>query len=343
MSEQPNPPPESTPKPSMAKKLGLGTALAALPIAAAFTVYQLQQHEQQTNDELERGFRYDDAALRQLDPKLIGYTEVGQIATGMQKPTCLAVGPNGKIYLGGEQLVRVLDAKGALEISFPLSLAATSITASASGDIYVALKTHVEVYSPDGKLKASWVSLGMDSHITAIAVSHDTVYLADAGRRMGRVLTFGLDGQPKAEIARQNTAAGIPGIITPSAHMNLALTADGNLWVANPGRHQLELYSPAGELLKYWGQSGTGIEQFLGCCNPSDFALLSDGRIVTAEKGIPRVKVYQPDGHMVSVVAGPSSFGDNRSGLDLASDASGHVLVLEPGTSTIRLFAEKHS
>jgi hypothetical protein len=105
----------------------------------------------------------------------------------------------------------------------------------------------------------------------------------------------------------------------------------------------LELYSPAGELLGSFGQSGTGIEQFVGCCNPSDFTLLSDGRIVTAEKGIARVKVYQPDGHFVSVVAGPDSFSGNRQGLGLAADANGHVLVLEPGTNRIKMFAEKQS
>ena len=83
------------------------------------------------------------------------------------------------------------------------------------------------------------------------------------------------------------------------------------------------------------------MEQFLGCCNPSDFALLSDGRIVTAEKGVPRVKVFKDDGHFQSVVATPDSFGDNRAGLHLAADADGRVLVLEPGTNSIRIFAAK--
>ena len=119
------------------------------------------------------------------------------------------------------------------------------------------------------------------------------------------------------------------------------MTPDGNLWVANPGRHQLELYTPAGELLRSFGQSGNAIDQFLGCCNPSDFALLSDGRIVTAEKGVPRVKVFKDDGHLQTVVAGPDSFGDNRAGLDIATDSAGRILILEPGTASIRVFAAK--
>ena len=341
--ETPNPRPTLPTPHSPMRKIGIGVVLVAIPVAAGVGVFQLQQREQKSNDDLERGFRYDDSALRKVDPALIGYTEVGQIQAGMQKPTCMSVGADGKLYVAGEQLARVMDAKGRELLAIPLTGVATAIAASPTGDIYIAVKTYVEVYSAEGKRKAAWTSLGRDSHITAIAAGDDAVYLADAGRRAGRVVVCGLDGAVKSEIAGQNAAAGIPGIITPSAHMKLALTPEGSLWVANPGRHQLELYSPAGELLKYFGQGGTTIEQFLGCCNPSDFALLADGRIVTAEKGVPRVKVYQPDGHMVSVVAGPDSFGGNRSGLELAADSSGRVLVLEPGTSTIRLFAEKHS
>jgi hypothetical protein len=51
------------------------------------------------------------------------------------------------------------------------------------------------------------------------------------------------------------------------------------------------------------------------------------------------VKIYQPDGHLESVVATPDQFGGNRAGIDLAADAQGRVLLLEPGTRGIRVFA----
>jgi hypothetical protein len=101
----------------------------------------------------------------------------------------------------------------------------------------------------------------------------------------------------------------------------------------------MEAYTRDGELQRFFGSAGSAIEQFLGCCNPSNFAILSDGRIVTAEKGVPRVKVYSPQGALESVVAAPSQFGDNNSGLDLATDSQGRVLVLEPGLQVIRVFA----
>ena len=334
---------QTDPKPtaSSARKFGIGLALVALPVAAAVTVWQLKQDQDKNNDELERGFKYDDTALRQIDPKLIGYHEVGKLSAGMAKPTCMGIGPAGQIYIAGDRLAKVLDSRGAEILSFPLDGEATCIAAGLAGDIYIGVGSHVQVYHSDGKFKASWVSLGVGSQISSIAVGEKSIYVADSGSRVGHLVVFDLDGNRTGELAKENPKAGIAGIITPSTHMNGAVSADGNIWVANPGRHQLEQYSPAGELLKSLGQSGTGIEQFLGCCNPSDFALLSDGRIVTAEKGVPRVKVYKDDGHLVSVVAGPDNFGANRQGINLAGDAQGRVLVLEPGTSDIRIFAEK--
>ncbi len=330
-------------KSSAVKRFGVGAAIVALPVAAAVTVWELKQQDDANNDELERGFKYDDAALRQVDPALIAWKEAGQIQTGMSKPTCIAVLPDGRLLVGGDQAAKVLDAGGRELLSFPIAGQATAIAGSRSGDIYVALKDHIEVHGPDGVKRAQWGSVGAGGHISSIAVGEKAIYVADSGLRFGRALIYGFDGSSQGELAKARSADGVPGIITPSPHMDIAVASDGNIWVANPGRHQLELYSPTGELQRAFGQGGTGIDQFLGCCNPSDFALLSDGRIVTAEKGVPRIKLYKDDGHFVNVVAAPASFGGNRAGLDIAADGSGNVLVLEPGTSTIRVFAENKS
>lgn len=323
------------------RKIGIGLAVVALPVAAAVGLWEFKQRDDASNDELERGFKYDDAAMRQIDPALIGYAQVAQIQTGMQKPTCISLGTDGKLYVAGKELVKVLDLTGKELRSFAITGEATAVTADAVGRVYVGLRDHVEVFSSDGTRAATWSTVGPTSHISSIAVSRDRVYVADSGQRFGRALVYALDGSSAGELAKADAKAGIPGIITPSSHMDVAVTPDGNIWVANPGRHQLELYTPAGELLRSFGQSGNAIDQFLGCCNPSDFALLSDGRIVTAEKGVPRVKVFKDDGHFQSVVATPDSFGDNRAGLDIAADSAGRILILEPGTSSVRIFAAK--
>jgi hypothetical protein len=83
------------------------------------------------------------------------------------------------------------------------------------------------------------------------------------------------------------------------------------------------------------------IDGFCGCCNPTDIAVLPDGRVVTAEKGIPRVKILDRDGTLSCVVATPDDLSAAASGLDLAIDTGGRVLVLDRQARLLRVFAEK--
>ena len=94
---------------------------------------------------------------------------------------------------------------------------------------------------------------------------------------------------------------------------------------------------------KSWGEYGTEIDEFCGCCNPSHFAILEDGSFVTSEKGIPRVKVYDHQGQLVAVVAQPSQFRAGTVGLDLAVDAAGRIYVLDPAQKEVRVFAKKET
>ena len=92
------------------------------------------------------------------------------------------------------------------------------------------------------------------------------------------------------------------------------------------------------------------MSRFQGCCNPTQFVLLDDGSVVTSEKGLPRVKVLDKAGALTSVVAGPELFlplrcptADCTKGktLDLAVDSHGRILVLDPSSSTVRIFTKK--
>jgi hypothetical protein len=136
-------------------------------------------------------------------------------------------------------------------------------------------------------------------------------------------------------------SVGKPGdFMVPSPHMDVAVAADGTVWIANPGNHRVEGYNREGQLQKVWGRFGTQVDAFFGCCNPSDFALLSDGSFVTAEKGLARVKQYDSDGKFQCVVATPQAFAENMMGLDVATDSTGKLYVLEPGTKVVRVFGK---
>jgi hypothetical protein len=92
--------------------------------------------------------------------------------------------------------------------------------------------------------------------------------------------------------------------------------------------------------VRNWGKGGREIGQFLGCCNPTDFAIFPDGRFVTAEKGVPRVKVYSKEGEFINVVAGPDSLGEDAGGMDVAVK-DGKVWVAMNRTGVIRVFEVK--
>jgi sugar lactone lactonase YvrE len=162
------------------------------------------------------------------------------------------------------------------------------------------------------------------------------VYVADAGRRLVR--RYNRQGKLLNELAKRDEARGIDGLLVPSAHLDVAVDANGLVWIANPGRHRLEAYSPDGTLHRYWGAAGGAIDAFHGCCNPADFLLLADGSFITAEKGLARVKRYDADGILESVITSPTDFSESPRGLDVAADASGNVLVLERGTRVVRVY-----
>jgi len=213
------------------------------------------------------------------------------------------------------------------------------LAVSAQGLLFVGLRDHVEVYDGQGNRQATWESLGPRAHLTSLAVAGDSVWVADAGQRV--ILRCDRQGRVLATLGDKDISGGLPRLVVPSPHLDVAIGTDGLLRVVNPGRHTVNVLTAEGQLKASWGQHSTALEGFCGCCNPTDIALLPDGRVVTSEKGIPRVKIYTPQGQLQSVVAGPEAFRPEVVGLDLAVDAQGQVLVLDPSRRAVRVFAPK--
>ena len=271
-----------------------------------------------------------------IAPHLLVYREVKQVQTGLEEPRGLALGPDGRLHIVGDQVIRIFDEGGSSRADVALRGAPQALAVASDGAIYVAMLDHIEVYSEEGTPVASWQSPGERAYFTSVAAAGEDVWVGDAGNRV--ILRYDKAGQVRGRIGQRDEARGIPGIIMPSPHLDVAVAADGVIWVNNAGRRTIEGYTVAGELKSSWGQASLAIEGFAGCCNPTDIALLPDGEVVTSEKGLPRIKVYHPDGTLESVVAGPDAFAAGVRGLDLAVDAAGRVLVLDPAAKTVRFF-----
>ena len=283
---------------------------------------------------------YDISNLRKTDPNLVHYVQAASFKAGFEYPRALAVDPKGMLYIGGDNEVRAVDGDGNVTRTIRLADSPRALACAAEGSLFVATKEHVEIYDAAGALETRWGSLGEKAQITSIAVANEDVFVGDAGNRV--VVHYDRSGKVLGQIGRRDKDRGIPGLILPSPHLDVAVDGQGLLRVSNPGMWRIETYTFKGDLELFWGSSSmTDIAGFCGCCNPTDFAILPDGRFVTSEKGLVRVKVYSADGKFDCVVAGPETFDKDAEGLDLAVDAKGRIYVLDGAAKTVRVFAPK--
>lgn len=290
--------------------------------------------------------------LKQVDPALMHYEQVKTYDIGIQDPCGLAVDADGRIYIGGESKLRVWDKDMEKAEERNMTFPVTALAVDAEGTLYVGTKGHVEVFPKKGDPLA-WADLGEDSHISSIAVTGGKVFVADAGQRV--LWKFSKEGKLEERLGEAGSFAGRKGFIIPSANFDVAVAADGTLWVVNPGMHTLINITADGKKIKSWRRSGQSIEGFCGCCNPGHIAIMKNGSIVTGEKGLMRVKVMSTSGELMSVVAGPLLFEQDDPHAKLGSGAmpgkaeavadvavSGEqVLVLDRNAGLLRIFEKK--
>ncbi len=301
---------------------------------------------------LGREFVYDMSGMMAIDPNLLLYTEVLPIiATGMDRAICVSVGPDGLIYVGGDRSVRSFDAGGAMQKVFACE--GTPLCLAIGEDrVYVGVMDRIHVFDGEGHFLQAWPSLDPDAVLTSLALSADALFAADAGKRV--VVRYDLEGQVVAKLGEKDPDRNIPGFVVPSPYFDLALDAAGLLRVVNPGRCRVETYTQSGEFVFSWGESGTAVDRFCGCCNPVNFALLPDGGFVTCEKGLVRVKIYDSDGVFLGVVAGPQQLAPGAlnavcqspeecqsGGFDVAVGLDGEVYVLDTLKNQVRRFRRK--
>ncbi len=311
-------------------------------IVGTVVIWLTYNHASKRSATSPSGSAYDDQIrlLGKTNPSQVGYTELKQIPTGLAEPRNIALDNKGNLYVAGDYSIKVFAPQGN-----PLRDIATSgqpycLSVDQNGDIYVGMKAHVEVLSSKGENISVWPSPSPKSHFTALAVTDKDVWVADAVNK--QILRYNKNGAVTAIFARKEPEKKIEGLLVPSPYLDIAPAEQGAIWVANPGKHELELYSADGSLKKHWGKFAFSTEGFCGCCNPTNIAVTPDGRFVTSEKGIPRVKIYHADGSFQCVVAGSESFKPDTAGLDLAVASDGRIYVLDPANKTVRIFIEKN-
>lgn len=338
------------------KFLGAGLAGLGLVSAGAAAGWALNRRgpavRKAERPALGGSFTYDVSAFSKTDPSLILYDEAAPIPTGFDAPRCIEMAQGDVLFLAGDRAVKAIGPDGAQKLTFSVDEKPHALALADDGRVVVGLKDRIEVRDTTGKVIARGDALGEKAHITSMTIADGAIFVADAGSR--EVIRCDFDGKVVSRFGRKDGDAGNPGFAIPSAYFDIALGADGLLWVTNTGRHQIEAYTTAGRFELGWGATGMAIENFCGCCNPVHFTRLPDGRFVTSEKGLNRIKIYDARGAFVGVVAGPDHLvkdleqarracADCRIGFgfDVACDSRGRVFALDPAMKCIRVFTPK--
>jgi hypothetical protein len=279
---------------------------------------------------------YDIKDLKNVPDELIKYTEYRTLTVPGAILYGITLTEKNHIVVSADSRLLIFDELGRELNTVELQQPARCLANGEHGLIYTGMQDHVEVYTSQGAQVDIWAGLGNKALITSLAASGGHVFVADAGNKL--IMHYNTEGRLINFFGREDKNKGFEGFIIPSPYFDIAIDSDNSLWVVNPGKRTLILFSFEGTALKGWGSSSPAINGFSGCCNPTHIALSSKGTIITSEKGLVRVKEYLPTGELLAVVASPAEFNDDTVGLDLAAGKAGDIFVLDPKKKAVRIF-----
>jgi sugar lactone lactonase YvrE len=173
-----------------------------------------------------------------------------------------------------------------------------------------------------------------------------TIWVAD--RDNNRILRFANDGTPRPfKPFRYLPRSAAPGRF--HAPYDVDVDGLGNLYVADTHNHRIQVFTPAGKLIRKWGRnggdgtSGTGDGEF---AQPRDLALDAFGNVWVADHGNKRVQKFTADGRFLgrfganggdgSLGSAPGEFNSPRG---LSSDAQGNIYVADDANHRVQKLA----
>ncbi|MBI5802436.1 MAG: hypothetical protein HZA92_17140 [Verrucomicrobia bacterium] len=260
----------------------------------------------------------------------------------------IAVSTRGELAVAADHAIQFYGLDGRRLRTVSAAQPVRCVAFDAQGRLFAGLKNQAARLGATGVLEPLGEPLGgRDSALTCLALADDgQIFAADSGERL--IWRLAADGHVLGQIKPAAHGFTVPRAFFPIAWRN------GQLIVADPGRHQIQTYAPDGRLLAKWGERSRDASGFAGCCNPVSFAALPDGTLVTAERGQPRVKLFNADGTLRRELAGPEQFaaslqaaraeadellGCQAGLLDLAVSPRGAVVVLDRTTREVRVLA----
>ena len=124
-----------------------------------------------------------------------------------------------------------------------------------------------------------------------------------------------------------------------AAMSSVAIAPDGNVWTFNRGKIPVQVFTPAGKLVKYWGQDGL-------FKNPHTVRFDNAGNPWMVDTGTHTVRKFSLDGKVLMTIGTPNEAGADQSHMnqpnDVAFAANGDIYVSDGyGNDRVVVF-DKH-
>ena len=212
----------------------------------------------------------------------------------------IVVGAEDTIYSLGDDEIRIFEPRGILVRTWKVTPNAACLAVGPDGRVYVGALGRVEIYTDQGVHTGS-IEVGegrKNTTVTAIKVAGSEILVADATAKI--IHRYGTSGKELGTIGDKNKTGGfmLPNgwlDFDTDSSGTIWATDTGRHRVTG---WELD-GSPVADFGKFGMQNPA---DFVGCCNPVNLAVAPDGNIVTAEKMISRVKVFDREGALVAFI-----------------------------------------
>jgi DNA-binding beta-propeller fold protein YncE len=160
---------------------------------------------------------------------------------------------------------------------------------------------HVLVFDSKNKLLTSFGDGEMkDPNGIAIDTENRFVYVVDTG--LDQVLVYDADSY---KLLRRIGTTGKNHTLTDpgdfSKPTNVAVDADGNLYVSDTLNDRIEVFDADGNFIRTWGKNGDGPGDF---ARPKGIGVDSDGHIWVVDAMLNRLQVFTPEGYLLLAMGG---------------------------------------
>jgi sugar lactone lactonase YvrE len=260
------------------------------------------------------------------------YRQANIIAGQFSHSLCgLAIDGRGQLYAAGDSEVKAFDRAGKPVRRWATAKPPLAVGVAGDGTLYAGEAGQIEIFDRAGKHVETWCDPEYLGRVTALGFAAGGILAGDAADRAIRRLDSA--GKVLNTIGKDNR---VNGFLIPNGVVSFSVDPHGVIHAANPGKHRVERYTAAGELLGHIGRfDGVDPAGFPGCCNPTNVAVRE--HVYVSEKAGPRAKVYDFSGKLLAVIAA-EVFDPNCKNMAIAVDARGRVYVADTVKLAIFVF-----